>query len=83
MKKFVLLALFALAIPTQSQAACFGGIECIGSAPAAGYGGPALLPFTTALGFGLLVEYLDATGVPFPLCGVGGLKCYYTYPGDK
>jgi len=45
-----------------------------------GNGGTALLPFGVAVGASLLVMYLDAEGVPFPLCGVEGLQCWGEYP---
>lgn len=33
-----------------------------------------------AVAFGTFVIYADATGIPFPLCGVNNWKCYQEYP---
>jgi len=36
--------------------------------------------FAGAVGAGIAITYLDANGIPFPLCGVAGATCTYTYP---
>lgn len=45
--------------------------------------GPAFWPFFSAVSFGAFVVYADATGIPFPLCGVNHWSCYQEYPTAK
>lgn len=77
MKKYLLIFAVLVALSGHAQAAVTTPVYVPVSAAPIGV----LFPVATVTGFTLV--YLIATGVPFPLCGVGGLKCYYTYPGDK
>lgn len=77
MKKFFATTaiLASLALPVAKADAAVPPVVVAVAAPgAAVFGG--------AVAGGVILTYLIATGVPFPLCGFEGLQCYGEYPGD-
>lgn len=79
MKKY--LALLVLMVGLSSPAHAYYCAPPAAATGATGSGGAAFIPFAGAVGLMLAVIYLNAEGVPFPLCDVE--KCYYTFPTDK
>lgn len=76
----IALALVVGSVQVEAQAVIPPPV--ITSVPGAYAGGPVLWPFLGAVAFGAFVIYANATGINFPLCGAGGMKCEYSYPGD-
>jgi len=76
MKKLLVLSVVALLAfaPLKSEAQVVYPPDYY--AGVAGSGGPAFLPFVGFLGLAFAVEYMNAAGIEFPLCGLAGLKCY-------
>ena len=79
----LILGMFLFAQPAHAAYAPVAPVVVGGGAS----GGPAFFPFAGAVGASLLVLYLNAEGVPFPLCGDNwmnspqtGTKCYGEYP---
>jgi len=82
-KKLIIAAVLVLGLSASpAKAAALAPIPTPIVAVAGG-GGAAFWPFLIATTGGLAVVILNAEGVPFPLCGVSGLQCFYEFPQDK
>lgn len=80
MKKVLAVLILMVGISFAGQAHAQTAPTMIPPAAAYTAQSPDFLMFTGALGFGMLVMIMDVEGVPFPLCGVVGNKCYQEYP---
>jgi opacity protein-like surface antigen len=77
MKKALAVLILAVSLVSSAQAATTTPVVISSDAVA---------PIWTALGFvtfGEFVIYANANGIPFPLCGVNGWKCYDEYPSGR
>lgn len=81
MKRYLLILGALLALSGHAQAATTPLAPVLTQTAPVHAAGPALLPMAGFLMLGLMTEYFDANGTPFPLCGVQGMKCYQEYPG--
>jgi hypothetical protein len=78
-KLLTIALLSALSLPATAEAHIH---PIVAAVPATGGEGLGLVYMLPSLGFGTFVMYANATGIPFPACGVAGLKCYGEYPHD-